>query len=228
MKLSTNGANLIKTFEKCELEAYKATPREAYYTIGWGHYGSDVKAGETITQAKADELFNTDVVKFENAVNKYQSTYNFNQNQYDALVSFAYNIGNIDQLTSNGTRDISILPEKMKLYVKQSGVTLQGLVTRRAKEIELFNTPCSVTASTTSSVKEKKVSDTKMPTIRNGSRGTAVKIWQLIVGFTGSKVDGIFGSDTESKTRAFQESHGLANDGIVGTNTWSAGLESVK
>lgn len=70
----------------------------------------------------------------------------------------------------------------------------------------------------------KKVSDTKMPTIKKGSKGKAVKIWQVIIGVN---ADGIFGSDTDKKTRAFQKSHGLGVDGIVGPKTWKAGLESV-
>lgn len=70
----------------------------------------------------------------------------------------------------------------------------------------------------------KKVSDTKMPTIKQGSQGKAVKIWQVIIGAT---ADGIFGKKTATKTKEFQKNHGLDNDGIVGPKTWKAGLESV-
>lgn len=63
-----------------------------------------------------------------------------------------------------------------------------------------------------------------MPTIKKGSTGRAVKIWQIIIGVT---VDGHFGSKTEAATIAFQQKHGLEDDAIVGKNTWSAGLESV-
>ena len=63
-----------------------------------------------------------------------------------------------------------------------------------------------------------------MPTIKKGSRGKAVKIWQVIVGV---EVDGIFGPDTDRATKVFQDDHGLYIDGIVGKNTWKAGLESV-
>ena len=64
----------------------------------------------------------------------------------------------------------------------------------------------------------------KMPVIRNGSRGDAVKIWQLICGTT---ADGIFGANTESATKTWQKNHNLTNDGIVGTKTWSAGLNFI-
>ena len=63
-----------------------------------------------------------------------------------------------------------------------------------------------------------------MPTIKKGSKGKAVKIWQIIIGAT---PDGDFGSDTYAKTKTFQKNHGLSVDGIVGPKSWKSGLESV-
>lgn len=63
-----------------------------------------------------------------------------------------------------------------------------------------------------------------LPTIKIGSKGTAVKVWQAIIGVT---VDGIFGANTEQATKRWQNSKGLAADGIVGKNTWNAGLNSL-
>lgn len=80
--------------------------------------------------------------------------------------------------------------------------------------------PKKVTTTTTTT----KVSDTKMPTIKKGSKGKAVKIWQVIIG---AEPDGEFGTDTEKKTIAFQKKHGLEQDGIAGPKSWKAGLESV-
>lgn len=143
--LSANGLNLIKSFEGCKLTAYKCVPTEKYYTIGYGHYGSDVKVGMTITLKRAEELLLQDCQKFVNHVNTYMDKYNFNQNQFDALVSFAYNIGNIKQLTTNGTRTIAQISAKITAYNKSGGKVLNGLVKRRAKEKELFDTPTSTT-----------------------------------------------------------------------------------
>lgn len=64
-----------------------------------------------------------------------------------------------------------------------------------------------------------------MQTIKKGSQGRIVRVWQVIVS---AKVDGNFGKDTEAKTITFQKTHGLVPDGIVGDKTWRAGLESLK
>jgi GH24 family phage-related lysozyme (muramidase) len=137
-KISQNGIDLIMSFEGLRLKAYKPISTEKYYTIGYGHYGSDVKKDMVIDKNKAIELLKKDCKKFENNVNKYQPRYNFNQNQYDALVSFAYNIGSIDGLTKNGTRSIEQIEKTIPLYNKAGGKVLKGLTTRRNKELALF------------------------------------------------------------------------------------------
>lgn len=143
--LSENGLNLIKSFEGCRLTAYKCLPTEVYYTIGYGHYGSDVKAGMKITEKQAEELLLQDCKKAIKNVNSFMSKYNFNQNQFDALVSFAFNVGSINQLTASGTRTLEQISSKITAYNKSGGRVIAGLVKRRAKEKELFDTPTSTT-----------------------------------------------------------------------------------
>lgn len=63
-----------------------------------------------------------------------------------------------------------------------------------------------------------------MPTIKRGSKGKPVKVWQVIVGAT---VDGSFGAKTEKATKEWQKKNGLTVDGIVGKNSWEAGLKSL-
>lgn len=138
MKTSQNGINLIKQFEGIRLVAYKAVPSEKYFSIGVGHYGSDVHEGMTITESQAELFLKNDLVKFEQKVNKYMPNYNFTQNEYDAMVSFAYNVGSIDQLTANGTRTMAQIADKIRAYNKAGGRVLQGLVKRRQAEYELF------------------------------------------------------------------------------------------
>ena len=138
MKTSKNGIQLIKKFEGVRLVAYKAVPSEKYYTIGYGHYGSDVTSGMTISESQAEVFLKADLIKFENKVNKYMPQYNFTQNEYDAMVSFCYNVGSIDQLTANGTRTMQQIANKIREYNKAGGKVLNGLVKRRQEEYELF------------------------------------------------------------------------------------------
>ena len=134
-----SGIALIKRFEGCKLEAYKCPA--GVWTIGYGHTGSvdgkAIGAGMKITLAKADELLKADLAKFEAKVNKYDK-YKWTQNEFDALVSFAYNIGSIDQLTANGTRSKDVIASKFVAYNKAAGKVLAGLTKRRKDEQALF------------------------------------------------------------------------------------------
>ena len=141
MTTSKHGVELIKLFEGFRSKAYKAVSTEKYYTIGYGHYGADVKRGQTITAEQGEQLLVNDLKKFEAKVNEYSNRYNFNQHEFDALVSFAYNIGSIDQLTDNGKRSRADIRAHWLEYNKSGDKVLKGLTTRRTKELELFNTP---------------------------------------------------------------------------------------
>ena len=141
MKTSDNGIEMIKSFEGFSQKACKCVESEKYYTIGYGHYGKDVAENDTITKYTATKLLKKDVESAERKVNKYNSIYDFNQNQYDALVSFCYNVGNIDGLTKNGTRTITQISTAFTYYNKSGGKVLKGLQSRRLKERELFNKP---------------------------------------------------------------------------------------
>lgn len=137
MKTSKNGIEMIKKFESLRLRAYKCPA--GVYTIGYGHTGS-VAPNMKISKETAEKFLIDDLQKFENHVNEINTKhkYRFNQNEFDSLVSFAFNIGNIRQLTANGTRKKSVIAEKMLLYTKAGGVTLKGLVNRRKAEHDLF------------------------------------------------------------------------------------------
>lgn len=138
MKISENGLNLIIAFEGFCPKATKVVKTEKYYTIGYGHYGKDVDENQTITKEDALSLLKKDMKRFETKVMKYNDCYNFTQNEFDALVSFAYNVGNIDQLTAKGTRTKKEIADAMLLYIKSGGNVLDGLRKRRTKERELF------------------------------------------------------------------------------------------
>ena len=138
MKISDKGLQLLKSFEGCRLTAYWDVNG---YSIGYGHHAKDITKGMTIDQKAADAFLKKDVAKFEKAVNALK--YDFNQNQFDALVDFAYNCGagNLLKLTANNTRSIQQIGYKIPLYCKAGGVKLMGLVKRRNAEQKLFLTP---------------------------------------------------------------------------------------
>ena len=90
MQISEEGKNLIKKFEGCELEAYKCAA--GVWTIGYGHIKTAVE-GMKIDQATANELFDEEMGEYETYVNT-AVTVPLSQNQFDALVSWVFNLGN--------------------------------------------------------------------------------------------------------------------------------------
>jgi GH24 family phage-related lysozyme (muramidase) len=159
-KLSQVGIKLIKNFEGCRLTAYKPVATEQYYTIGWGHYGPDVNAGATITQAQADSMLIADLAKYEGYVNSMAYvpvTAQLNQNQFDALTSFTYNCGNgsLQQLCKG--RTIAQIAENITKYNKGGGNVLAGLVRRRMAELDLYNKAVVTTTTATNTEEDDKL-----------------------------------------------------------------------
>lgn len=146
------GLALIKQFEGCRLTAYKPVPTETYWTIGWGHYGPDVREGQTITQAQADAMLAEDCQRFADAVDNpayCPLTAQLNANQRDALISFTFNCGSGCLKTLCKGRTLPQICTAMALYNKSNGKPLAGLTRRRKAEQALFNTP----------IEEKKAMD---------------------------------------------------------------------
>lgn len=139
MKTSKQGIEMIKQLEGCELIPYYC--KAGVLTVGYGHTGKDVKKGQAITIEQAEKILVKDLERFEKKVMKYDSKYHFNQNQFDALVSFAYNIGSIDQLCNNGKRTIEEIESKIPLYCKVNGFRNPAIYNRRMKELSLFKKP---------------------------------------------------------------------------------------
>lgn len=220
-KIGQAGLALIKQFEGCRLTAYKCAA--GVLTIGYGHTAG-VHSGMTITQAQADAYLLEDVAKFEKYVNNpayVPVTDKLNQNQFDALVSFAFNCGAGNLKTLCAGRTIAQIGAKITAYNKAGGKVLAGLTKRRKAEQALFNKAVSTDSTTTTSTNTE---DYNMKTIKKSSKGNAVKVWQIIIGVT---ADGNFGSGTESATKTWQSNHGLTADGVVGAKSWKAGLESL-
>lgn len=146
-KVSKRGIDLIKEFEGCQLTAYQ--DEVGVWTIGYGITNSDrsisgttIKRGLKISQATAEEWLEESLdKKYLPKVMKYDTRYGWNQNEIDALVSFTYNIGSIDQLTANGSRSRETIAKKMLEYNKAGGTVYRGLARRREAERKLFLTP---------------------------------------------------------------------------------------
>lgn len=140
MKTSQRGIELIKAFEGLSLTAIRLTGEE-YYTIGYGHYGKEVKPGQKITSAQAETILKADLEKFEEWVNTIPE-FTPNQNQFDAMVSFTYNLGpgNLQRLCKGRTAEQVAM--HMTAYINSgSDIFREGLKKRRQTEKELFLTP---------------------------------------------------------------------------------------
>ena len=137
MKTSQRGIDLIKQFEGVRLTAYKCPA--GVYTIGYGHTRG-VKRGMKITEEEASAYLTADLRNSEKAVERYDVIYHWNQNEYDALVSFTFNCGatNLRALLRNGRRNRSQIAATLPLYRKAGGKVLKGLERRRAAEKALF------------------------------------------------------------------------------------------
>lgn len=220
MHISDKGIELLKQFEGCRLTAYKCLPSEQYYTIGFGHYGADVKIGMRITMEEAVALLKKDLARFEYQVECYDIIYHWNANEYDALVSFAYNIGSIHQLTNYGKRDRKTIADKMLLYVNSGGSKIAGLVKRREAERKLFLTPVNA--------KEKPAVTIAKPVLRKGMKNSKqVRILQdnLNKAIGASLViDGSYGALTKQavidlQTKYYGKLYFDKIDGIYGKHT---------
>lgn len=142
MHISDAGLSLIKSFEGLRLEAYPdpATGGDPW-TIGYGHTG-DVEQGQVITEAEADELLRQDVAQFEICVNGALQV-PVTQSQFDALVSFAFNVGcrNLRNSTLlrklNASDDVGAAAEFAR-WNRAAGQVMAGLTRRREAERDLF------------------------------------------------------------------------------------------
>lgn len=141
MKTSSTGRALIRNAEGDKLTAYYCPA--GVLTIGVGHTGPDVKPGMRITQPQSDALLIADLAKFEKAVARNVKVA-LNQNQFDALVSFTYNLGEGNLRSSMllkrvNAGDMVGAAAEFGKWNKAGGRVLAGLTKRRAAEAALFS-----------------------------------------------------------------------------------------
>ena len=133
------GLALIKKFEGCELEAYQCSA--GVWTIGYGHT-KDVEEGDTISKDQAEEMLVEELHEYENYVNEYVNVA-LSQNQFDALVSWVYNLGPANLKASTMLKVLNSgkyedVPAQIKRWNKAGGKVLEGRIRRREAEACLF------------------------------------------------------------------------------------------
>jgi len=139
MNISNEGISLIKRFEGCELEAYQDAV--GVWTIGYGHT-KNVRQGMSITKEQADNMLINELEEYCDHVEK-AVTVDLTQNQFDALVSWTYNLGPTNLNASTmlkvlNNKNYDEVPAQIKRWNKAGGQVLQGLVRRREAEALLF------------------------------------------------------------------------------------------
>ena len=210
---------LVKKFEGLYKKAYR--DEVGVWTIGYGITNADksitgatIKAGLVISEKTADNWLERSLnSKYLQKVMKYDKKYNWNQNEIDALISFAYNIGSIDGLTANGTRSRATIAAKILEYNKAAGKVYRGLTRRRKAERKLFLTatkakkkakkkavkkvyakvntkhdPLTIrkSASSTAAVLGRVPKKSKVKVIKKGSTWTKVK-YKSVTGYSATK-----------------------------------------
>ena len=155
MKISEQGKQLLSEWEGFEAKVYKDAAGLA--TIGVGHLltkqeletgkilidGSAIDFSDGLSQSQVIALLGQDLLRFEQAVTK-NVTVDLNQNQFDALVAFCFNIGTSGFAKSTLLKELNqgnydAIPIQLKRWVKAGGQTVAGLVNRRNHEIDLWN-----------------------------------------------------------------------------------------
>ena len=219
MKTSEKGLAMIESFEGCLLKA--SNKLDGVWTIGYGqtgrYYGKRVRRGMTTTKAEAHAWLRDHSIKtYEDAVTQAVKV-PLNQNQFDALVSFTYNVGvgafkQSTALRKLNAGDYAGAADALTMWTKCRRKVLAGLVRRRKEERALFLTP----------VTQTNTGNTDL--LRKGDRGDDVKLLQHRLNILGSQltVDGIWGVQTDSAVRGYQYRAGLTVDGIVGAKTRAA------
>ncbi len=157
MKTSEVGIQLIKRFEGCKLKPYLCPAK--FWTVGYGHVlGNGATLAEadnrTFTKEEVDVLLRTDLARFERGVLRY-CTVHLTQSQFDALVSWAYNLG-LGTLQRSTMRqkilrqDGEAASKELLKYDKVGGKAIKGLTRRRQAEYRLFTQLDPITDTSTS------------------------------------------------------------------------------
>lgn len=218
MRISKAGLALVKHYEGLYLESYKDPV--GIWTIGYGITsadknitGKEIVKGMKITKATAEKWLEESLnKKYLPKVLRFQEHYHFDTSQIDALTSFAFNIGSIDQLTRYGNRTKKEIEAAFSLYIKAGGKVLNGLVKRRDAEASLYR-------------QGPKSFDEGFPLLpdrgyfQEGDKGEPVKKIQRFLTWMDlfdDKIDGIYGKKTIAAVKKLQKLAKTSQNGKFG------------
>lgn len=223
LDVSDAALRMIAGYEGWRAQLYEDVAGHA--TIGYGHLvhrgpitEADRKGpfGKGITKAQGMDLLRADARSAVQAVRD-AVTVRLTQGQFDALVSFTYNVGSgalrrSTLLKKVNAKDFDSAAGEFGKWVKAGGKVYAGLVRRRNEEAALFRGGAAPAGDTD----DAPAGWPPGRTLRNGSRGDDVRELQRRLGIG---ADGVFGPKTEAAVRAFQKAKRLAVDGVVGPKT---------
>tara|TARA_B100000519_G_scaffold198053_1_gene206850 strand:- start:795 stop:1238 length:444 start_codon:yes stop_codon:yes gene_type:complete len=139
MKTSAEGIALIKKFEGLELDSYQCSAN--VWTLGYGHT-QGVAEGDSCSEEEAEIILVNDLKEFETYVNALVDV-ELDQNQFDALVAWTFNLGPTNLRTSTLLKKLNAgeyndVPSEIKRWNRAGGQVLDGLIRRREAEALLF------------------------------------------------------------------------------------------
>lgn len=215
MKMSDNGRALLIEREGFKTKAYRDSV--GVLTIGVGHTSAagapHVTPGLTLTKEEVSRILARDLVQYEQAV-EHAVTVPLSQGQFDALVSFCFNIGVTGFRKSTVVKRLNVGNYRGAADALMMWVKPKEIAGRRKSERAQF-----LAATVTAGAHVD-------PSLREGARGKAVEALQKLLNAAGAsptlKVDGDFGSKTWTAVKAYQATHALIADGVVGPKTWAA------
>jgi len=214
MNVSQAGIDLIKEFEGLRLEAYRDAV--GVWTIGYGHTET-ARPGMKITEAEAEALLRYDIDKRVPAIERALKV-KVTQNQFDAIVSFVFNVGvgafRSSTLLKNINRgDIEDEADEFDRWVYAGGKKLPGLVRRRAAERALFESVEAPPPPT-------EVTEWNMPVLsRPYQDSTAARLFLHLVDGRSTSLPANPGA-LEFSIKRYQRDNDLVIDGIAGKDTW--------
>lgn len=235
MKISETGLNLVRAFEGCH-RSIGGGKFQAYLdpvnvlTIGYGHtnhHEPKITSSTVWTQQQCNEALARDIGIFEEAVGRLVKV-PLAQHQFDALVSFAYNLGEGNLGKSSLLRKLNAGDYKgaaaeFPNWTRAGGNVLAGLVRRRNSEMLMFlGYPDFNYDGKPDAMPHQVDPPQSKPLLREGTYGEDVKKLHEAMGLAAEVQEGKFGPNTKAAVVEFQKSKGLAADGLVGNKTREA------